>query len=408
MKKKFRILQTSDVVHAGGAETFLLRLADGLQQKDHEIFVYILYKNRIDYKLIDALCPQIRVYPARLRFIRLLQLIDGLLLRLNIDFSLVNFLLIRDLKHFIKKHNIDLIHSHLFTTDYIAVKAAAQKLPVVTTMHGDYMLYDKKIQQNIRLRIINYGSKAKMLLQTLKAIVCISEEQLAFFEEKKGQTGFLPVYKIYNGYKPAPLKAKITRAGLAIPEGAFVYGMVARGIAEKGWELVIQSFIGLAMADTYLLLIGHSDYVEGLRQRYSGHRRIIFAGYSSNPIEYIPLFNAGLFASTYYAESLPTVVMEYLFCGVPVVCCDIAECGRMLEAGAGKTAGLLIQRAVDGSVPVARFSKGMRQIYADKTLYEKLSQNTAEAFQKFDMDHCVAEYEQLYSGILLNKLFAEQ
>ncbi len=37
-----RILLTTDVIHAGGAETFVLRLADALNKENHDVALYFL------------------------------------------------------------------------------------------------------------------------------------------------------------------------------------------------------------------------------------------------------------------------------------------------------------------------------------------------------------------------------
>jgi glycosyltransferase involved in cell wall biosynthesis len=239
------------------------------------------------------------------------------------------------------------------------------------------------------------------VLKRLNAVVYISEEQRLFFEEKFSGIN-LRLYKVYNGYQPSGVHRMLSKQDVGIEPGAFVFGMVARGIPEKGWAEVIESFNRLQLPNSCLLLVGDSDYVRSLKEKHASNRQIIFAGYSSNPVEYIKLFDVGLFASTYASESLPTVLIEYLNCGVPVVSVAIAECKNMLQSDTG-AAGLLVELE-HGKVPVELFKNAMLAIALDTDLYNQLQQNTAAAFKKFNMQACVEAYEKVYSNALCSRL----
>jgi glycosyltransferase involved in cell wall biosynthesis len=389
-----RIVLTTDVIHAGGAETFVLRLAQALHKRGHEVFIYVLYETVIDKKVLSAIAPDVSVHAARLPFLRFLQLADSFFLKAKMNISPINSLLVRDMQKYIVQNKIEVIHSHLFTADQVALEAVKTTgTSVVTTMHGDYSLYMRRLRQGIPVRILNFEKKMHRVLSQLRGIVCISNEQLAFFRNEINRPD-LALYKIYNGYSIAEDYRTLSRKDIGIPEDAFVFGMVARGIPEKGWQPVIQSFLHAERNNAWLLLIGDSEYVQKLKEEYREHKKIIFAGYSSNPVEYIKLFDAGLFASTYFAESLPTVIIEYLACRIPVISVDIAECKHMLEEN-GVQAGIMVSLE-DGKVPVREFSDAMQLIMDDASLYHELRGNTQKVSTKFDMDRCVQLYESIY------------
>jgi glycosyltransferase involved in cell wall biosynthesis len=389
-----RIVLTTDVIHAGGAETFVLRLAQALHKNGHDVSIYVLYETSIDKKVLNAIAPDVPVHAPRLPFLRILQLTDSFFLKMKIDVSLINSLLVRDMHKFILQNKTQVIHSHLFTADLVAVEAAKQTMAsVVTTMHGDYSLYIRKLRESMPVRILNFEKKMHLVLSQLQGIVCISNEQLDFFRNEINRPD-LSLCKVYNGYGIAKDYRMLTRNDLGIPETAFVFGMVGRGIPEKGWHPVIESFLHANRENAWLLLVGDSEYVQKLKQAYREHRQIIFAGYSSNPIEYIRLFDAGLFASTYFAESLPTVIIEYLACHIPVISVDIAECKYMLEED-GVRAGIMVSLE-NGKVPVVAFSDAIQLIMDDSSLYRQLKENTYAVSKKFDMDRCVQLYESIY------------
>ncbi|HWJ26254.1 MAG TPA: glycosyltransferase [Flavisolibacter sp.] len=391
------ILLATDVIHAGGAETFVLRLAQALQQKGHKVFLYVLYKNKIDQRLIAAIAPDVQVIPARLRLTRFLQLIDSLFRKSNIDVSMVEYFQVHDLKKVLKKNKIEIIHSHLFTTDIIAVSAGADKIPVISTMHGDYSLLWEKLHKSQGIRILNYKAKMLAVLNKLKKVVCISEQQLKFFRQFSDQLSTSLQVKIYNGYAVSPVQKNITRKDLNISENSFVFGMVARGIPEKGWEPAIRAFISLNCSNAYFLLIGDSPYVQELKKQYENFPAIKFIGYSKNPIEYIRLFDAGIFASTYLAESLPTVIMEYLACNLPVISSDIAECSAMLTTENG-SAGLIVP-VHDNILKEVELCLAMKSMIEDQVLYNGLKAEAAVAFKKFEMDNCTNKYIELYTQV---------
>lgn len=389
-----KILLTTDVIHAGGAETFVLRLGQGLINSGHEVIVVPLYKNRIDLNIHKVLAPDVRLVPIGFRMLRLVQLFDGLLRKLSIDFSLLTSIFSRRLERIIKLEEVQVVHSHLFTADRVAVTAGkAAGVPVVTTLHGDYIHYHFISSEGKKIPFLNYGQKLEYVLKSFSQIVYISDRQNEFLKQLFGPC-VLPLKKIYNGYDLPGPKQWPGRKRLGIPEDVFVFGMVARGIPGKGWEEAISSFLELGLQKTCLVLVGESKYVFGLKAIYKDDPRIIFVGYSPNPIIYINHFDVGIFTSTIYSESLPTVIIEYLSCQVPVITVDISECRKMVEAD-GASAGVVVPLK-NGQVDIMKFCGAMRLIMQDKSLLEHYKLLTPIAYQKFAMRGCVEQYEASY------------
>ena len=161
--------------------------------------------------------------------------LTSLLFRSRIDFSFLRLFYAKSLIRCIRSKNVDIIHTHLFTTDIIgAVAAQATGVRAVTTIHGDYMMYDAHEHFRTMSNIKYFGAKFRMILQTYSAVAVISDEQLQFFSRKMGELKTAtPLFKIYNGFSATEPNPMITREELGVPDDALVFGMAAGASARR-------------------------------------------------------------------------------------------------------------------------------------------------------------------------------
>jgi glycosyltransferase involved in cell wall biosynthesis len=264
-------------------------------------------------------------------------------------------------------------------------------------MHGCYELF---LRHPDAAWVVPKGLYA---LQQAAAFVYLTDKNLEVFSRPAVRAlASLPHQKIYNGFEgqfSAPTE-RPSRAALNIGPADLVFGMVARGIAEKGWEFAIRSFLAVAEAQpqAHLLLVGSSDYLTELRTRYT-HPRLHFAGHSPNPIDWVSLFDVGLLPSYFHAESLPNSIAEYLACGKPVVASRIGEVPQMLATDTGP-AGILLDQANWQLTRPEQLTEAMHTYLTQPALLAEHSSRAALAFRKFDMSHCVAAYVGLYKTAL--------
>ena len=390
-----KIVFVTDVIHAGGAETFLMRLAEQLKRNRHEVFIFVLHADRINKELKYSLAPSVPLITIKIPLLYFWRKIDGLLYKLHLNISFLALFHSQSLKKFAKRNNIDIIHSHLFTSDIIAVKAVKKAgIPVVTTMHGDYLLYSANKKALKPSRISNYEVSLKGVLSYLKEIVCITDEQhrqISAMKEKY-QADF-GIQKIYNGYSVVGGKKTLSRKDLDISPDSFVVGMVARGIRGKGWYELIEGFLHAGIPDSFLLLVGDGDFLQQLRKQYSDCRNIKFIGSVINPIDYIRLFDIACLTS--YFENLPTVIIEYLFCCKPVIASNKGEVSDMLLINTDKPCGILVEVEKPEKM-IVEIATAIRKFQADKQLIARYVDNTKLAIIRFDMQNCTSQYENVY------------
>lgn len=390
------IIIASEVIHPGGAETFILRLAQALHEKGHKVKVFVFYKHLLNKKLCTIFAPDVKIVSADIPYHSLLSKIDGALFRLRKDFSLRDYYIRKSLAKLIKTHKAHVIHGHLLKVDKICLDVARpKKLPVVNTIHGDYIQFYEKTKKQTPIPLLNYYRKAKRNLRKVNQVVCISDKQVDFFKSNFAYETTNKISKIYNGYRATVNEdANALRKKLNIKDGDFVFGMVSRGIPEKGWQIAIDAFLKLANENAHLILTGKSDYLTALADKYGGNGKIHFTGHADNPINWINVFDVGLLPTTYPSESLPTVIIEYLYCGIPVVASDAGEINNMTGQPANPAS--IIVPIEGGKVDTNTVAMSMQKYMEYKELYNAHAANAKKCYEMFDMEKCVEAYIEVY------------
>ena len=383
----------------GGAQVFALRLANVLA-KEYEVLLYSHYANYIDTKLLERWASKLTIISADFKFDWFIRKFDRLLYKLKINFSLREKLLTKHISKTIEKHNVELVHSHMFKSDYVMAKALQDiDIPLVVTMHGNYEGFLENYLEGNGEIILDYPQKLKETLAKIDAVAYLTDKNLRVFREEK----IIPAQyhqhiakkKIYNGFVGQVDKPH-DRKELGIKNNDFVFGMVARGIPEKGWEVAIEVFKAINNAGIHLVLVGWSDYVANLSQLHKENKNIHFVGYSDNPIDWIQLFDVGLLASV-YGESLPNVIVEYLYCGKPAIVSDVGESKFMIDVN-GLQAGFVLP-VKNGKADSLLLSDYMNQYIENQTILAEHSHLSTVAFQKFTMNRCTKSYTELYHSI---------
>ncbi len=368
----------------GGAELTLLRLANAL--KTHEITVYRIQRSKADQKLLQQFTNVTIKYPTRFTDF-ILRKIDRIFYRLNLDFSLSSFLIQYEIRSLITKEGFDIVHSHLFKTDLlVALALRGLEIPMAITVHGDYLNFFQST------KVLNYKEKLNQILKRVNGIICISDKQLNFFRAQLSSGSDIKLVKIYNGFeynKEIPSKNN----------SPFVFGMVARGIPEKGWQICIDAFLTLKHPNLSLILVGQSDYIKALKEKYCSHSTIQFVGYSDDPIQWISKFHVGLLLTTYASESLPTSIIEYLYSGIPVIASDAGEIPIMIKSSSG-VAGTILSKSQLNYKEVA---KAMELYVKNPLLYNTHSLEAKKAFGKFEMQKTIQELESFYRQLQIQK-----
>lgn len=390
--RPMRILLLTETLCAGGAETFVVRLANALTGAGHEVMIAVMNGEMVHAGVAKKINSAVEVERLFIPAKRALQRVDRLLRALRVDLPVVHLLQRLSLGAIIRRWMPDVVHSHLVKADWLAadLKARTKAFRHVLTHHGEQIAYAKRTADP---QMLHYDRRVRAIIEQADGIALISDQQEQHFYEAYGVSS-ARVTRILNGYEMPEGRTISSSPEHCMPEGKLIFGMVSRGIPDKGWGEAITAFQRLGREDIALVLVGEGPFFAGLSEPPPG---VIVPGFSANPIEWICQFDVALLPTYYIGESLPTVIVEYLICGKPIIASDLGEIPKMMRAPGGELAGLLVPHSNRERL-VKKLTEAMRLLADDPALRKRTGRLAIEAAQKFDMTTCVAQYVKLYQG----------
>ncbi len=391
-----KVMLLTETLSVGGAETFVVRLANALAGQ-MDVILVTMHGEMVHPAVRHKLSGHVACEEIRLPLKAMLWKAASLVRKLGIDWSPVDQLIAAKVRKLVERERPQVIHSHLFHADVCASKAArsASRPPVhVMTVHGDYEAYASG-EADPQTR--SFAPKFARTVEHAGAIVCVAKDQFAFFAERF--PGARPkLHLIHNGYDPEVTGTGEDSAAIPLPVGKFLFGMLSRGVEKKGWEQAIEAFGKLGRSDAALILVGEGPALNRLRLQHQSEG-IVFAGFSAHPLDLVRKFDACLLPTAFAHESLPTAIIEYLACGKPVIATEVGEVRTMLTSPDGRLGGLLLD--LDGeAVSADQLASNMRLLLDDPDLRARLASDAAASFDKFRMDRCTSAYEALYRSLL--------
>lgn len=297
-----------------------------------------------------------------------------------------------DLRNYNKLFEFKSVISFIWWSDKLAYQAFGDTdTKLILSMHGCYEMLlhnpdvDTFFNENYE-DILNRADKVVYTAEKNKEVLIKTN----IIDSEK-------VSKIDNGFVLGEYPKK-DRKILGIKKDDFVFGLVARAIPEKGYEEAIKAINIVnkkSKKNSHLILVGSSDYVNDLKEKYK-EEYIHFIDKFTMPNEWMgweEIFDVGILPSYFKSESLPTVIVENLFLGNPVIATDIAEIKAML-INENKAAGIII-KLENGKASIQELAEAMKKLMNDQEYYRELKKNTKDFAKRFDMDDCIEKYSKL-------------
>jgi glycosyltransferase involved in cell wall biosynthesis len=378
----------------GGAEWAFIRQANALVGAGHRVTCYLPYRCDSEPAMVAALEKRVSIvsHPLMTRFLhRVLFKLSLIFPKIDPEQRLHSFVL-RGLH---QGHHFDAVNPHLNTGTTIACQAFRDiAVPITETDHGDYALLLKQDPSLHRLRLP---------LKRLDAMICpsfVNQERIA---KLPWAPSFRSTVIPYSYESPS---ADIDRA---LPQDdIFTFGLVSRGVAEKGWREALSAFRLLRQQTSRpvrLLLVGGSDYLDTLARDLESDLRshVLFAGAQSDPQPWIQCFDVGLLPSYFAAESLPNVIIECLAQGKPVIATDVGGIPEMICADRCPCGLLIPIDPASSHADVPALASAMKQLLGDSVLLQQLRENTAIAIQRYRPEIVASELCQFFQSVRHNK-----
>ena len=321
------ILYTLDSGNFGGMEKHVLDLVEGMVAKGHFVFVWCREGELVDvYKSKGA-----RVFIKKLHF--------------DIDPFYILELII-----FLKKHKIQVVHSHELKAASNALLAAsiAGVRARITHVHTPISEWEESVpvKRLIRPFVIFWYSFLVNLL---------SFSEIALTESRKTvkiKEGIRPkkLRVIHNGIDLRKYEDLQSRSGeyrqeilqrYKVPSSAFILGNVSRMSQEKGHSILINAFAKLVksgdISDNFYLLLAGGGVLENelrdLTKNLGIADKVIITGVF-NEEDHVKFYaTIDLFVFPTLAEGFGYVLVEAMSSRHPVVCSDL----EVLKEVAGNT-----------------------------------------------------------------------
>lgn len=298
------ILFIIDGLPGGGAEKVTLTLAQGIAERGHQVTLLSLSK-RLDYDIPASIDYRVDDDNGRGPLRKLTELSRR---ARSLDNQLD--------KLFAEKGQPALVISSLHKTDRIVVRS--ERLKHCNVWHCIHGIYSRSYLGN-KKPLARYLKKAKIQqVYRGRNIITVSD---AVGEDLVEAMGLVPaeMITIYNPFDVAQIQQRALETNPFAGEEYILH--IGRFHQVKRQDRLLEAF-ALANLPTKLVIVGQGEasVTEQLKAKIAQlklQNQVVLAGFAKNPL---PLLKgARLFALSSDSEGLPTVLIESLICGTPVV-----------------------------------------------------------------------------------------
>lgn len=361
-----RILQLIGGLDASGAETVVVNLSNGLIDAGHSVVVCA----RMTGVLADRLRAPLEVLRKR---------------------GTLDWQYVRALCSLIRRHDVDVVHSHLFGNDLYAWPAATlTRRGLVITIHGADAIRTAK--RRFAYRVIGRGADR---------VVVVSEALRDEFSRARYGLGegldLIPNGIDWNDRDGSP--PPDIRAELGLGPHQPIVGAVGNIKRVKGYEILIDAFAAIRSRhhDAVLVIAGaDEDQAYGrelvaLAAKVGVEGAVHFLGSRRDVRRLLDTFQVYVVASHYEGTSL--ALLEAMGAGLPVVATDVGGNPALVRKG---QTGMLVPPADSEAMASA-----VCRLLSDAGARARLGRAARERVRPaFDLSVMVDRYSMLYQGVI--------
>ncbi len=285
---------------------------------------------------------------------------------------------------FLRWHQIDVLHSHLFGPIVAAALATwMSRIPHIGTLHDTYTIEERPA----RVHLLRLAA----LLKT--KLIAVSRQMEDYYRSRGGfsQSAFVTIYNGVSINMPFGERRDSIRKTLGIEDKEVVIVCVARLVKLKRHDLLIQAVRQIASTlNIHLVIVGDGPEREELdqlvRQQTSAHK-ITFLGERDDVADILTA--ADIFTLTSDTEGLSCSILEAMAAGLPVVATNVG--GNFELVTEGQNGFLVNKRSTE------QITKKLQQLSESPILRKELGRESLGiARSRFDWSTTFSLYKQLY------------
>jgi len=310
------------------------------------------------------------------------------------DLSVINRLC-----QIINEDGVDIVHAHGARANFIAANLKKKvKIPVVTTVHSDYLLDFDGFYKKVLFTALNVFS-----LKRLDYYIAVSSN----FKNMLISRGFTPnsIYTVYNGMdysKPMEYCSKeefARRIGIEYDENLTYVGLIGRHDKVKGHDVFIKGAAKVLekRKDVRFVIAGDGngrDELVKLIDSLGIKDYVIFAGFIKDIYSFINFVDINTLTSR--CESFPYVLMEGARLKKPTVSSRVGGIPDLIEDG---VTGCLFESENHNELAAKILS-----LVDNKDLRQKLGEALFDrATNNFSNESLAQSHVDIYSAILRDR-----
>ena len=299
---------------------------------------------------------------------------------------------ILSLINYLRKNNINIVHTSMLQADIIGSFAAKlNKTPVIVSTVIGYLINTNSGFLG-KLKELFYKLAYRVVNRWFNKIITISK---ATSDEMVGDFGVNPLILEVNycGIE-LPDKKSTSVKEIKAPQ---VVGVIGEIIPAKGMGVFVEAIplILKEHEETKFVIAGDGSEKEVLSERVESmglQGKVEFLGWVDNPREVIQNMDIFVFPSLPSYDGLPRVILEAWAFGTPVIATRVACVPELFD---GKNKGITIKSGCS-----AEIASSVNKLIRNPEMAKKMAENALEEIEKFDVEVEVNKIEKIYTDLI--------
>jgi glycosyltransferase involved in cell wall biosynthesis len=302
----------------------------------------------------------------------------------------------KNLRKYFTKNPVDILHSHSEYTDVTALLLKIQRAvpKIIRTVHYSYRYeWNRKPLRRALLTNFSYPLLFDTEVGINKTINNrLTNRVVARMIRRRSQR--IPNAISLERFKDIKIDPAEKKSSLGIPPEAPIVGTVGRLADQKGYQYLIGAIpeVLKQAPNTIFLFIGEgpmADELKELAQELDINSNVIFTGARNDVEELLQCMD--IFASSSLWEGVPTVMLEAMASGVPIIATDIPGTNELIQHGKN---GWLVP-AYNSSA----LSEALLEFIKDPSRGKEFVRNGKETVTEYSISQIAKQYETLYEKL---------